>query len=265
MARPSCGRPGMTRERRLLAALLIALGISLILFGSLVAVPYVRSRLWGWTSSGRNARSRLDDDVAQASTDVPIVAPSPTSRGAALLAGEKDPDPTVPVQDATSAPTPPTRLCIPEVGIDAPIVPVEWSIQWVSGRQVGVWEVPDGGAVGWHQGTGPVGQIGNTVLNGHNTTGGEVFRDLYTLEAGDSLTVYSDSERYAYVVTETLVLPEAGQSWDLRLRNASLLGPTVDERVTLVTCHPYGSLRNRLLVIAVPAATEPGLLEPLDE
>jgi sortase A len=166
------------------------------------------------------------------------------------------------MQDAPSKPGPPTRLFIPKLGIDAPIVPVGWSIQWVSGRQVGVWEVPDGGAVGWHQGTGPLGEIGNTVLNGHNTTGGEVFRNLYTLKTGDPLTVYSDSEAYAYVVTETLVLPEAGQSWDLRLRNASLLGSTFDERVTLVTCHPYGSLRNRLVVIAVPTAAVPTAAEP---
>ncbi|MFO8080153.1 MAG: class E sortase [Armatimonadota bacterium] len=111
--------------------------------------------------------------------------------------------------------------------------------------------------MGWHQGSAPLGQVGNTVLNGHNTTGGEVFRDLYTLRAGDVLTVYSELEPYTYVVSETLVLPEAGQSWDLRLRNASLLELTLDERVTLVTCHPYGSLRNRLVVIAAPAAAKP--------
>lgn len=147
------GWPVMTRERRLLAALLIALGVSLLLFGSLVAVPYVRSRLWGWTSSGRDALSRLDDEVVQVSTDVPLVAPSPIPRGESLPAGEGGPHPAAPIQDTLPEPGPPTRLYIPKLGIDAPIVPVEWSIQRVSGRQVGVWEVPDGGAVGWHQGT----------------------------------------------------------------------------------------------------------------
>ncbi|NBD36693.1 MAG: hypothetical protein GVY30_11950, partial [Chloroflexi bacterium] len=28
--------------------------------------------------------------------------------------------------------------------------------------------------------------------------------------------------------------------------------PTEDERLTLVTCHPYGSIANRLLVVAHP-------------
>jgi len=195
----------------------------------------------------------------------PAVVPSPVPRGGDSPAGEEGLDSAPGAQDASSEPALPTRLLIPELGIDAPIVPVQWSMEWVSGRQVGVWEVPEGGAVGWHQGTGPLGQIGNTVLNGHNTTGGEVFRDLYTLKAGDLLTVYSDLEPYSYMVSETLVLPEAGQSWDLRLRNASLLEPTLDERVTLVTCHPYGSLRNRLIVIAVPAATGPDVLEPSGE
>jgi LPXTG-site transpeptidase (sortase) family protein len=100
------------------------------------------------------------------------------------------------------------------------------------------------------------------VLNGHNATGGEVFRNLYTLEAGDPLTIYSELDPYQYVVSATLVLPEAGQPWDLRLRNASLLEPTLDERVTLVTCHPYGSLRNRLVVLAVPTAAVPTAAVP---
>jgi sortase A len=264
MFRPSWGRPGMTRERRLLAALLIALGISLLLFGSLVAVPYVRSRLWSWTSPERDALIQLDEEAVRSNTSMPVVAPSPTARGRSPLAGAERPDSAPPVQDPLPEPAPPTRLLIPKLGIDAPIVPVEWSIQWVGGRQAGVWEVPDGGAVGWHRGTGPLGQVGNTVLNGHNTTGGEVFRNLYTLEPGDPLTVYSDLEPYLYVVSETFVLPEAGQSWDLRLRNASLLEPTFDERVTLVTCHPYGSLRNRLVVIAVPAV-EPDVLGPSND
>jgi sortase A len=255
----------MTRERRLLAGLLIALGISLLLFGSLVAVPYVRSRLWGWTSPGRDALIWLDDGLVQVNTDVPVVAPSSIPSAGSPLAGERGAHSVAPVQDTRSEPASPTRLLIPELGLDAPIVPVEWSIQWVGGRQVGVWEVPDGGAVGWHQGSGPLGQVGNTVLNGHNTTGGEVFRNLYTLEAGDPLTIYSELEPYTYVVSATLVLPEAGQSWDLRLRNAALLEPTAGERVTLVTCHPYGSLRNRLVVIAVPAASKSDPLDPPDQ
>jgi len=56
-----------------------------------------------------------------------------------------------------------------------------------------------------------------------------------------------------YHVSQTLILPEAGQSLGTRLANARYVRPTDDSRLTLITCHPYGSLRNRLIVIARPA------------
>jgi len=94
--------------------------------------------------------------------------------------------------------------------------------------------------------------MGNTVLNGHNTTYGEVFRDLYKLEAGDSIIVYAGDVPYTYTVSEVLILPEAGQPLEVRRQNARYIQPTGDERLTLVTCHPYGSLRYRLVLIAHP-------------
>jgi sortase A len=107
-------------------------------------------------------------------------------------------------------------------------------------------------AAGWHETSAPLGAPGNTILNGHNTTNGEVFRDLYTLEAGDTITVYAGDAPYTYTVTEILILPEGGQPMEVRLENARYILPTDDERLTLVTCHPYGSLRNRLILIAHP-------------
>ena len=105
-------------------------------------------------------------------------------------------------------------------------------------------------AAGWHETSAPLRMVGNTVLNGHNTTNGEVFRDLYTLEVGDTITVYAGDTPHDYSVTERLLLPEAGQPLEVRLENARYAMPTDDERLTLVTCHPYGSLRYRLVVVA---------------
>jgi sortase A len=117
-----------------------------------------------------------------------------------------------------------------------------------------VWEVPNEYAAGWHETSARLGEPGNTVLNGHNTTNGEVFRDLYRLEAGDKIIVYGQEvSRRTYVVSVTLILPEAGQPREVRLENARYVMPTDDERLTLVTCHPYGSLRSRLIVVARPA------------
>ena len=125
-----------------------------------------------------------------------------------------------------------------------------------NGQTQAAWAVPAMYAAGWHETSAPLGVPGNTVLNGHNTTNGEVFRDLYTLEAGDTITSYSGDTPYTYAVTSVLILPEAGQPLEVRVENARYILPTDDERLTLVTCHPYGSLRYRLIVIAHPQAQE---------
>jgi sortase A len=105
---------------------------------------------------------------------------------------------------------------------------------------------------------------GNTVLNGHNSTNGEIFRDLYKLKVGDVVIPYSQGVSLTYAVSETLILREAGQPLEVRLENARYMKPTDDERLTLVTCHPYGSLRNRLIIIA--RADKPtAYSEPVEE
>jgi LPXTG-site transpeptidase (sortase) family protein len=95
-------------------------------------------------------------------------------------------------------------------------------------------------------------------LSGHNATNGEIFRYLYTLDISDEVVLYADEISRTYRVSETLVLPEAGQPLEVRLQNARYAKPTEDERLTLITCHPYGSLRNRLIVIAVPKDEDRG-------
>jgi LPXTG-site transpeptidase (sortase) family protein len=126
----------------------------------------------------------------------------------------------------------------------------------VNGIQQSTWLVPEERAAGWHDGTAPLGLAGNTVLNGHNTTRGEVFRDLYLLEPGEEIVLYADQIPYVYEIQEKLILPEAGQPLEVRVANAQYIQPTADERVTLVTCHPYNSLQNRLIIIATPVEVE---------
>ncbi len=161
---------------------------------------------------------------------------------------------TTPAPTPMPTPAPPTRIVIPAIGVDAPIVPVSWYTVEVEGQVQAMWDLPDGYAAGWHETSATLGVPGNTVLNGHNTTNGEVFRDLYTLDAGDEIIVYSNDIPYTYTVARILVVPETGQPLAVRVQNAQYVQPTDDERLTLVTCHPYGSLRNRLIVIAFPAA-----------
>ena len=160
---------------------------------------------------------------------------------------------------ATPIPTPytgevPSYLRIPFLGLDAPVVPIGLKTVSVNGTTARMWDVPDYHAAGWHETSARLGIPGNTVLNGHNTLSGEVFRDLYKTPVGALVVVESqDGEEFAYRVKEKYILPEAGQPLEVRLQNALYVQGTLDERLTLVTCHPYGSLANRLIVIAVPA------------
>jgi LPXTG-site transpeptidase (sortase) family protein len=47
-------------------------------------------------------------------------------------------------------------------------------------------------------------------------------------------------------------LREAGESSKTRMENASWIGESNDERLTLVTCWPYESNTHRLIVVARP-------------
>ena len=119
--------------------------------------------------------------------------------------------------------------------------------------------VPATSAAGWHSNSAALGIPGNTVLSGHNTGNGEVFRDLYLLEEGDEIIVYSGDTPYTHTISKVVLLREEDQPVEVRRRNARYVEPTIDERLTLVTCHPYGSLRYRLVVVAHPGISPTGL------
>jgi sortase A len=180
---------------------------------------------------------------------------------------ENPPSPTPQeIESATATPTPtpvptpyigevPSLLRIPILELEAPVVPIGVKTVSVGGTTARMWDVPDYRAAGWHETSARLGVPGNTVLNGHNTLSGEVFRDLYRTPVGALVVVGTeDGEEFSYRVKEKYILPEAGQPLEVRLQNARYIQVTQDERLTLITCHPYGSLANRLIVIAQPAA-----------
>ncbi len=159
----------------------------------------------------------------------------------------------------------PVRLYIPDIDLEAPVVPIGWKTIEIGEMTQPIWDVPNRRVAGWHETSAKVGAPGNTVLNGHNTSNGEVFRYLYKLDVGATILIEAeDGVTYTYTVTEKLILPEAGQPIDVRIQNAQYVLPTADERLTLVTCHPYGSLANRLVIIA-HAVAQPAVPSALIE
>ena len=163
------------------------------------------------------------------------------------------PDEATPTAIPTPAGTLPRAISVPAIDLEAPVVPIGWEVVGSGDNAQSQWLVPEWRAAGWHNSSALLGVPGNTVLNGHNTTRGEVFRDLYKLESGASIVVTGeDGREYAYNVEHKYILEEAGQPLEVRLENARYILSTKDERLTLITCHPYASTRYRLIIIAFP-------------
>lgn len=146
----------------------------------------------------------------------------------------------------------PLRIVIPGIGVDAPVERVGRELREEDGQAYYQWQLPSGEAAGWHENSAPLGQPGNTVLNGHNNLRGSIFRDLIDLEAGDEIILYDDERPHVYRVTERVVVEEKDQPLKVRFENARFMLPTSDERLTIITCWPYTSNTHRVIVIAAP-------------
>jgi sortase A len=155
---------------------------------------------------------------------------------------------------ATPIPTgsPPERLTIPSIGLDAPVeISQSYSVK-VQGQSYLEWAPPDRFAAGWQQGSAPLGVVGNTVLNGHNNVHGDVFARLEDVRLGDTISIASGGKIFSYRVTNRMILPEKYQELAIRAANAQWIQPSQDERLTLVTCWPLNGNSHRLILVAAP-------------
>lgn len=152
--------------------------------------------------------------------------------------------------------TTPKWIHIPAIGVDAPIIPAKSSAIDVAEGDRNVkmieWDAPDEKAVGWHTNSAMLGEVGNTVLNGHHNAYGKVFQNLAYLQEGDLIQVYGGGQWFNYVVINKMVLPERDVSIEKRIENASWIMPSQDERLTLVTCWPEQTNTHRLIIVASP-------------
>jgi sortase A len=82
--------------------------------------------------------------------------------------------------------------------------------------------------------------VGNVVLAGHNDVYGEVFRHLDQLQAGDELTLYSQTGEFRYVVHGWRIVDPA---------DVSVLAPTPSGTVTLISCYPFRIDNQRIIIV----------------
>jgi len=144
--------------------------------------------------------------------------------------------------------SPPTMtLSIPAIGLKSEVIPINYTtITANDGKQYLEWNVDDN-LIGWHKVTAPLGEVGNTILNGHSDAGGMVFQHLNKVQVGNVMTATVYTQSYVYTVTDRVIVTEAGATIEQRVANAKWILPTNDNRLTLITCI---SGTNRLIVVA---------------
>jgi sortase A len=129
----------------------------------------------------------------------------------------------------TSSPEQATRIQIPSIKVDAPVVQGDGWDQLKKG-------------IGQHIGTVNPGKPGNMVVSAHNDVFGEIFRDLDKIKNGDEVIVFTNARQYVYTVTGTqIVEPTATE----------VMAETSDATITLISCYPYMVDKQRIIVTAV--------------
>jgi sortase A len=158
------------------------------------------------------------------------------------------PDPTpLAVSDMPLA----THIAIAAVGIDTSIVEVTPEKTQFEGRAVFTWAVADW-AAGHHITSADPGEGGNIILSGHDDVRGEVFRGLHDISLGDQVQLTSPAGVFTYVVAEIHVREYRDAAPEELIAAGNFLSPMPEERVTLVTCWPYGIDTHRIIVVAKP-------------
>ncbi|GIU86758.1 MAG: hypothetical protein KatS3mg009_1273 [Acidimicrobiia bacterium] len=205
---------------------LITVGLLLLLF--------VAYQLWGTGVWEARAQDALEEDFraaqrefAERTPDDPVVGPGqPASSTTTTLA----PLPPLVPGEVMGA------IRIPKIGVERYVV-----------EGVGREDLKKG--PGHYPGTPLPGQVGNAAIAGHRTTYGAPFFDLDRLEPGDEIFASTVRGEYRYEVYQKLVVAPT-DVW--------VVDNTPDAQLTLTTCNPKYSARERLVVKArlVPDASD---------
>lgn len=128
-----------------------------------------------------------------------------------------------------------TRITIPRIGVDTVVVEGTTA----SALRAGAGHYPS---------TPLPCEVGNVAIAGHRTTYGKPFHDLDVLESGDRITLETPIGSCTYEVERT---------WVTDPTDIGVVANTPDQaRLTLTTCHPKGSARQRLILTATMVSAE---------
>jgi sortase A len=181
----------------------------------IVLLGYVAGEYWGMYKSQQKLEAEWELQAAAASK--------------AGMAGTADQGPGHPHSQAKILPNQLlTRVVIPKIGMDAIMV------EGTSHKALSA-------GPGHVQETAMPGENGNAVITAHRDT---FFRHIYELNKGDQIQVRRNGRVFTYEVTDKKIVPP---------QDMSVIEPSTDARLTLITCYPIyyiGPAPKRLVVFS---------------
>ena len=231
--------------------------------GSRIAAAHSNNALGGAANNAADATIQelpaLDAAIAATSAVAPTTQPAPTTlpapttvpgratasdtRAAVSAGSGSDPEANevplvpfaVPRRGVSEALNPIGRIKIAAAGVDQTL------------REGIAQNVINAGPAHWPGSAAP-GGVGNAVIAGHRSTYSQPFHDLAKLGVGDTIVFETASGwRHTYNFERQFVVGSDAM-W--------ITDQTAGRHVTLFTCHPIGSSRQRLITIGVLVKSE---------
>lgn len=140
-----------------------------------------------------------------------------------------------------------TRIEIPDIGVNTIVVEGTTPSALKAGA-------------GHYRNTPLPGQKGNVAIAGHRTTYGRPFNKVDALKPGNRIVLTTPVGRFTYSVIPAPAGTNSSSfaaAWVTHPYDWAVAGKTKGDFLTLTTCHPKGSARQRLIVRAKLIGSEP--------
>ena len=222
------GRRTGLRVTGVVGEIMVTLGVLLLAF--------VAWQLWWTDVQGAWAQSAIVDGLDW----VPVPAPGPAAPAVAPTTADLRRDASPPLAEPEHAATFATLL-VPRWGAD-----YERPVSQGTDRA----SVLDPLGIGHYPGTAMPGDVGNFAVSGHRTTYGKPFNRIAELAAGDPLVVRTADTWFVYRVTSSEIVQPSDVEVIAPVPGDPAAAPT-ERLITLTTCHPMFSARERFIVYGV--------------
>ncbi len=207
----------------------------LLITGGLLLFAFLAWQLWWTDVAGNTAQAQVVADLGW--QPPPAATASSTAPAGPLVARPRRDAPPAAVPEPAHATTFAT-LQVPRWDGE-PERPISQGVDNATVLNVlGIGHYPD---------TAMPGDVGNFAIAGHRTTFGKPFNRIQELQAGDALVVRTEQDWYVYRVSSTQIVRPADTAVIAQVPGDPVATPT-QRMITLTTCHPLYSARERYIV-----------------